>query len=488
MKTTASVLGVAATLLVSTTTASVCKPLVKDKPLVDSIRLEDLMSCSQDLQDLAYSTELRNRVVGTDGHKKTVQYIAQTLGALGDYYTLEYQDVRTPATISSSSSLTIGGQTIEAGGLEFSNNGTWTDLPVVPVAALGCEAANYPSLAGSVALIARGTCNFALKAQLAGEAGAVAAIIYNNAEIGKTGGTLGGPNELITVAGISRPDGLRLLEAINNGQAVRSSGDFSSYVTDTVSQNVIATSKYGDPENVLFLGAHSDSVAEGPGINDNGSGSCGLLAVAKALSHWRTNNQVKFAWWAAEEEGLVGAETYVNVTAKEQLDKIRLYLNFDMIASPNYVLAIYDGDGSAFNISGPAGSAEAEKLFEDYYTANDIPFVSSEFSGRSDYGPFLDAGVPCGGLDTGADGVKTEEEVALFGGVAGQWHDPNYHSAKDTVDNIAPYAYITNGKAIAHAVATYARSWAGFPQRQPVAVTPRAEQHTEAHHGHSQPL
>ncbi|KAJ1326503.1 aminopeptidase Y [Microdochium nivale] len=488
MKTTASILGVAASLLVSKSSASVCKPLVQDKPLIDSIQLADLMSCSQDLQDLAYSTELRNRVVGTDGHKKTVEYIAETLESLGDYYTLEYQDVFTPATISSSSSLTIGGQTIEAGGLEFSNNGTWANLPVVPVAALGCEAANYPNLTGSVALIARGTCPFAEKGRLAGEAGAVAAIIYNNAEIGKTGGTLGGPNDLITVAGISRPDGLRLVEAISNGQTVRTSGVFSSYVTDTISRNVIATSKYGDPDNVLFLGAHSDSVAEGPGINDNGSGTCGLLTVAKALSHWRTNNQVKFAWWAAEEEGLVGAQTFVNVTAKEQLDKIRLYLNFDMIASPNYVLSIYDGDGSAFNISGPAGSAESEKLFEDYYTANDIPFVSSEFSGRSDYGPFLEAGIPCGGLDTGADGVKTEEEVALFGGVAGQWHDPNYHSAKDTIDNIATKAYIINGKAIAHAVATYARSWAGFPAREPVAITPRADHHAEAHHGHSLPL
>ncbi|KAH7025986.1 uncharacterized protein B0I36DRAFT_152300 [Microdochium trichocladiopsis] len=487
MKTSTSALGMAASLLVSTSRAAVCKPLVKDA-LVGSIHLEDLMACSQDLQDIAYSTELRNRVVGTDGHKKTVQYITETLQSLGDYYTLEYQEVRTPATISSTSNLSVNGAEVEANILEFSNNGTWTDVPVVVVAELGCVAENYPDLTGSVALIARGECTFALKGELAGQAGAVAALVYNNAAVGKTGGTLGGPNELITVGGISRADGLRLAEAISNGEAVVSSGSFGSFVTDTVSQNVIATSKYGDPDNVLFLGAHSDSVAAGPGINDNGSGSCGLLTVAKALSNWRTNNQVKFAWWAAEEEGLIGAETFVNVTAKEQLDKIRLYLNFDMIASPNYVLSIYDGDGSAFNVSGPAGSAEAEKLFEDYYTANNIPFTSSEFDGRSDYGPFLDAGIPCGGLDTGADGVKTEEEVAIFGGVANQWYDPNYHSAKDTVDNLAPEAYITTGKAIAHAVASYGRSWAGFPEREPVAVTPRDVHATVGHHGHSLPF
>ena len=136
-----------------------------------------------------------------------------------------------------------------------------------------------------------------------------------------------------------------------------------------------------------------------------------------------------------------------------------------MIASPNYVLGIYDGDGSAFNLSGPAGSAEAERTFEAYYESKGIPFVASEFNGRSDYGPFLERDVPCGGLDTGADGVKTEEEAALFGGEVGAWYDPNYHSAADNVTNLALDAFEITGKAIAHAVAVYGKSWADFPPR-----------------------
>lgn len=236
---------------------------------------------------------------------------------------------------------------------------------------------------------------------------------------------------------------------------------------------MVATSKYGDANNVLFLGAHSDSVEAGPGINDNGSGSCGLLTIAKALANWRTNNQVRFAWWTAEEEGLLGAEHYVNITAASVLDKVRLYLNFDMIASPNYVLGIYDGDGSTFNLSGPAGSAEVEKLFEEWYASQDLPFVGSEFNGRSDYGPFLDAGVPCGGLDTGADGIKTDAEVSAFGGTAGIWYDPNYHSAADNVTNLNLDAFNATGKAIAHAVATYGKSWEGFPTRNATALTRR---------------
>jgi carboxypeptidase Q len=150
-----------------------------------------------------------------------------------------------------------------------------------------------------------------------------------------------------------------------------------------------------------------------------------------------------------------------------ELQKIRLYLNFDMIASPNFVYAIYDGDGSAFGTSGPPGSGEVEKLFEDYLT-NDagLPHIPSEFDGRSDYGPFLDAGIASGGLDAGADGTKTVEEQALFGGTAGITYDENYHSAKDTVSNLNLGAWIQNVKGVAHAVATYGTSWAGFPPNQ----------------------
>lgn len=144
-----------------------------------------------------------------------------------------------------------------------------------------------------------------------------------------------------------------------------------------------------------------------------------------------------------------------------------------MIASPNYILGIYDGDGNTFNLSGPAGSAEAEKLFEDYYKSKDIPFVATEFNGRSDYGPFLDHGVPSGGLDTGADGTKTEEEAAMFGGTVGALYDPNYHTAADNVTNLAQEAFETTAKAIAHAVAVYGKSWEGFPARNTTTLARR---------------
>ncbi|OTB07093.1 hypothetical protein M426DRAFT_9165 [Hypoxylon sp. CI-4A] len=441
-------------------------PLVDDEALVDSIVLDDLLGCAQDLEDIAYATSRRNRVHGSEGHLNSVNYFVDQLKLVGDYYDIELQEFTTEVTLESHAELSIDGEALESGPFSFGNNGTWTDVPLVNVANLGCNAEDHPdTLSGAVALIARGDCTFLQKITLAGEKGAVAAVIYNNVDAGLAAGTLGEVNDLIPVAGITRADGLLLASQVENGETVTSSGEFWQYIANTTSHNVVASSKGGDADNVLFLGAHSDSVEAGPGINDNGSGSCGLLTIAKQLARWRTNNQVRFAWWTAEEEGLLGSEHYVATASGPALDRIRLYLNFDMIASPNYVLGIYDGDGSAFNLSGPAGSAEAERLFEDWYDSRGLPFVGSEFSGRSDYGPFLDVGVPAGGLDTGADGVKTDVEVALFGGVAGEWYDQNYHSAKDNVTNLNLDAFEATSRGIAHAVATWGTTWEGFPAR-----------------------
>lgn len=137
-----------------------------------------------------------------------------------------------------------------------------------------------------------------------------------------------------------------------------------------------------------------------------------------------------------------------------------------MIASPNFVYEIYDGDGSAFNISGPAGSAEVEKLWEDYF-ANEvsIPTNPSAFDGRSDYGPFLSANIAAGGLTTGADGVKTQEDYDKYGGTIGAIYDPNYHTARDILANTNTGAWLEMTKGIAHAVATYASSFDTLPAK-----------------------
>ncbi|MBE3046011.1 M28 family peptidase [Candidatus Bathyarchaeota archaeon] len=134
------------------------------------------------------------------------------------------------------------------------------------------------------------------------------------------------------------------------------------------------------------------------------------------------------------------------------------------IASPNYSLGIYDGNGDAFNISGPAGSDVIEADFEDYYESQGSKHVPSEFSGRSDYSAFIDNGIPSGGLFTGAEALKTEEEAEWFGGEAGVAYDVNYHQAGDTIDNLATDAFLLNTKSIANSVAKYALSFDTLPE------------------------
>lgn len=240
---------------------------------------------------------------------------------------------------------------------------------------------------------------------------------------------------------------------------------------------MVAQTKSGDPNNVLVLTAHTDSVDAGPGINDNGSGSVGLLETAIQLAKFSVNNAVRFVWVSAEEFGLLGSTYYVSQLSPEELEKIRLNLNFDMIASPNYVYAIYDGDGSAFGSSGPAGSAEAEKLFENYFRDEaGLKSVPTEFDGRSDYGPFLDAGIPTGGLFTGAEGIKTTEEQVLFGGEAGVAYDVNYHGAGDNVSNLNLDAFLENTMAIAHSIGTYGSSFDSLPPKPPIISVSRFAQ------------
>jgi aminopeptidase Y len=328
----------------------------------------------------------------------------------------------------------------------------------------GCNAADFAGFpAGNIALISRGApagfpvaCTFGLKATNAYNAGAVGVVIYNNAP-GTINGTLGNAFTLdIPVTSVTQAVGQQL--AATPGLVLRLKTDTFRGIATTY--NVLAESKKGDPNNVVMVGAHLDSVNAGPGIQDNGSGSAAILEVAEQMAKVKPHNKLRFALWGAEEANLVGSTYYVNNLSTEDRDRIALYLNFDMIGSPNHVFFIYDGDDSdgVGAGPGPAGSAEIEQTFEAYYTMVGVPFKGTDFTGRSDYGPFIAAGIPSGGLFTGAEGLKTPDEVALWGGTAGQQYDPCYHLACDTYDNINLSAYDVNVDAVAFATLQYAMS------------------------------
>jgi Zn-dependent M28 family amino/carboxypeptidase len=309
-----------------------------------------------------------------------------------------------------------------------------------------------------------------LKSAYAGVSGAIGALIYDNiASTGPLTGTLGVPGrpegDYIPTLGLSLDRGTALAASIAAGTPSTASLSVVSHDEYRVTHNVLATSNCGAKNTTLMLGAHTDSVAAGPGINDDGSGTIGILEVAKQLSKYRINNAVRFGFWSGEEEGDIGSNFYVDSLDAGEKESIRAYLNFDMIASPNFIHAIYDGDGSSFNLSGPAGSGEIEKFFEDYFIGAGENFTATAFDGRSDYAPFIDAGIPAGGSFTGAEQIKTEEEEAMFGGVAGEPTDANYHGAGDTVDNLDMGAYELHAKGIAAAVATYTTTFESLPPK-----------------------
>jgi Zn-dependent M28 family amino/carboxypeptidase len=192
---------------------------------------------------------------------------------------------------------------------------------------------DYPdAVAGNIALISRGSCDFGLKVAYAANAGALGAVVYNNDPVALNG-TLGPPRPegpYIPAILISQDSGAAIVAALADGETVIGDIDIFTIINETVTENVIATTVGGDQDNIVALGAHSDSVEAGPGINDDGSGTAANLEVAIQLAKFKTKQAVRFGFWAGEEEGLLGSTYYVSQLSEEEAAKIRLYLNFDM--------------------------------------------------------------------------------------------------------------------------------------------------------------
>ncbi len=402
------------------------------------------------------------RAAGTEGHVQSAEYVATKLEDAG--YIVSRQEFPIVYDQTDAQSLTVDGAAVPVSRMTYSAatpaGGVTAPLVVVPVDATpGCETADYAGLApeGAIVLVSRGSCPFGQKADIAGQVGAAGVLIYNNVP-GSLGGNLGGPIEGSAPAGgISQADGAAL--AAQDGASVTL--NLQGLTEDRTTYNVIAETQTGRHDNVVMAGAHLDSVPAGPGINDNGSGSAALLETALQLGgRPKVNNAVRFAWWSAEEIGLVGSNYYVdNLSFDEQLN-IALYLNFDMIASPNAGYFIYDGDNSDGVGSGPGpyGSAQIEAAFANFFDAAGVPTEGTDFNGRSDYGEFILNGIPSGGLFTGAEGMKTADQVAKWGGVAGESYDQCYHQACDNLGNLDRVALDRNADAEAFVLATYAIS------------------------------
>lgn len=417
-----------------------------------------------------------NRASGTSGHVASAEYVEEQLRAAG------YDPVRQAFSyeqfVLNSSALQQVAPTptdyvdqVDYDVMDYSGSGDAT-APVTAVdinlagdraSTSGCETDDFATFtAGHIALLQRGSCDFRVKVDNAAAAGAVGAIIFNQGNdapgddrFGVVFGTLGTTLASIPAVGMTFALGETL--ATTPGLTMRIQVDATVRTVDTF--NVLAETE-GRDDRTVVVGAHLDSVSEGPGINDNATGIGAILetAIQMAESGDEPRNRVVFAFWSGEEDGLVGSDFYVSQLSPRELKNTALNLNFDMVGSPNFVRFVYDGDGSAFGTSGPTGSANIEQVFLDYFASQDLETEPTAFDGRSDYFGFINNGIPAGGLFTGAEGIKTAEEEVVYGGTAGEPYDPCYHQACDTIDNVNQEVLEQMADAIAHATLTFAET------------------------------
>ncbi|EFQ86778.1 hypothetical protein CFE70_007841 [Pyrenophora teres f. teres 0-1] len=434
------------------------RPMVSSEAIQAEIKTEKLMGNLEAFDDIAKANG-GNRAFGLPGYAASVDYmLAKTQNTHFKTWTQDF-----PALFNqiSSISFSVSNTSYRVIGLSYSPSTTpeGLTLPLVLGASgpEGCTNEAYDKLdvAGKIVLVQRGSCpdgtTLAGRMKPAAAAGASAVIIYASDTANVTGGTLSNPNpDYVSTGYISLADASPLVARLQAGEALTAHFQQTQTVETRITQNVFTETKDGDPTNVIMLGAHLDSVQAGAGINDDGSGSTLILELAKALRRFKVKNKVRFAWWGAEENGLLGSKYYTQNLAPADANNILTYLNFDMV-SRGY-LGVFDGDGSAFNLSGAPGSAAIERLFVQHFERRGLVVTPARFTGGSDYQSFMNIGKPVGGLHTGT-------------GVA---QDPCYHQACDTIDNPNPETLTINAKAAAHVLSILATRGEEIIPKSPV--------------------
>ena len=431
-----------------------------------------------------------SRSSGTPGYAASRDYVIDRLEAAGyDAIALPFEfafykqlAASTFARVSPNPRTYVEGASAEFAAMTYSGSGDVTaqiahvtDVGGAPGA--GCEAADFAGYpAGRIALIQRGSCTFKIKATNAIAAGATGVIVYNNTTPNDPlNGTLGSPGQNVPVIGTTLAIGQELVSLLGGPVTVHITTSTASDIRTT--WNIMAETSTGDPNRVVVVGAHLDSRLEGPGINDNGSGSATILEIAETFAAQQrvARNKIRFMWYGAEEFNLLGSTAYVQSLTEDEIGQIMAMVNFEMVGSPNYVRFAYDGDNSSFPVgpgaaAGPPGSAYLEDLFIDYFESQKLASDPTPFSGRSDYGPFIAVGIPAGGLFTGAEGVKSAAQAQTYGGTAGVAYDPCYHQLCDTYANNSNTGLDQMSDAAAHVVLTLSRVKVDVRQTQASAA------------------
>jgi len=413
-----------------------------------------------------------NRADGSPGYQASVDYVAKVLRDKGfEVQTPEFQ--RLSGSRGGTPALTVAGRTYRADQASLllpTRPGGVRALSLRPRKPAGCTAADYGnvSVKGAIAVVDDSGCSIVAKHDVAVGRGAVGLLVVSQASpqrpVGAAPGlfTPGYYQNMTIPVGVIDPSA---------DAALRRTDAAVTLVLDnkpvmTTSRNVIAQTTSGDAHDVVVVGAHLDSAGSGPGINDNGSGVATVLETALQLGPQHTGaNAVRFALWGAGEISADGAADYVRSLDQGQLDDVALYLDFDVLASTNAGYFTDDGDQSsqpgATVAPLPAGSAGIERMLASRLNVEGVRPADIPLTRGTDYARFLAAGVPVGGLTTGTSQRKTEVQARIWGGRAGVAFDPDYHTARDTIDNVDRDALGVMAPAAAFAVGAYAQTIEG---------------------------
>jgi Zn-dependent M28 family amino/carboxypeptidase len=441
------------------------------------VRGEGAFAHVRALQEIA-TTNGGNRAAGTAGYDRSADYVAERLRSAGymvrfEEFTVPFFEERSPpivAAVSAGRELTplpmSAIRTLaNSGSGEASARLQAVDLALADSAppgpsTSGCEASDFEGFErGAIALLRRGTCPFQVKAENAAGAGATGVIIMNEGTNERTSTFSGRLMRLtsVPVVGIAFEPGRLLASAVGKGDVslVRLKVDAEAGARTT--RNVLAD-REGDPMRMIVIGAHLDSVREGPGMNDNASGSAAVLEAALRLAETQSSSgpRLRFAFWGAEEAGLIGSRHHVGSLTEKERQEIVLYVNLDMVGSPNFGRFV---QGALERPDGPAGTVQRTLLA--YFRDRNLPVEKRLRARRSGFGSdntsFAEKGIPTVGLYTGAAETKGEAHAALFGGSAGQPFDSCYHKACDTTDNINRRVLEEMSAALCHALVELGR-------------------------------
>ena len=273
------------------------------------------------------SEDLGVRTSGTDLEHAAAQFLVGRLEELG--YSPEVQEFSWDSPTASLDLASLEPGSLDANTLTGTAGGQAT-APLVLVGLAKPEDIPAEGLDGKIALIERGEITFGSKVARVHDAGAVAAIIYNN-EQGNFRGTLGGRSRIPAIS-LSQIDGRKLKEIMDRGEPVEATVAVRD--NTVLSRNVIGELP-GAGEGVIVIGAHYDTVPDSIGASDNSSGLGVLLAMAERLEGRSFPFSLRFVAFGSEETGLHGSEYYVESLSSEELEDIYLMINVDSVGSGN---------------------------------------------------------------------------------------------------------------------------------------------------------